>query len=117
MSNVFRWRITHHADPASIKAEVKALGFDAIADNPHRFVKEVARHRQIKVGVGVEEVVIYVHQEKEAATETYFEYLFEAGYLFGRLSSYIEQLPPRGEGAVEGDASDEDEELEEGEEP
>jgi hypothetical protein len=111
MAAIFKWRLTHKADVLAIKGLIEELGFEVIPDNPHRFVKALVSLREIKVGVGSEEVLIYVHKAEEAASETYFEYLFEAGHLFGRLGAYIEALPVRGQGEVEGDVASYDEDL------
>ena len=110
---LFKWRLTHKADTDEIKQLILDFGFKPIEDNPHRFVKAVAYHREVKIGVRSEEVIFYVHKEMEAASDTYFEYLFEAGHYNGRLASAIEELPVRGDGSKAGDSIDDYETLKE----
>lgn len=112
MSSIFKWRLTHKADTNLIKEALLGLGFERIPDHEHRFVLEVASHRQVKVGVSADEVLWYVYKEEEAATATYFEYMFEVGHLNGRLAEIIEQLPVRGGTDVEeGDEESLEEDL------
>lgn len=109
---IYKWQLNHNAEISALKEEILSMGFEPIEDNPHRFVREVSHHREVKVGVSKDHLIFYVFKATESATETYFEYLVEVGALIGSLKTTIEYMPERSlDEEEDGDQEDEDEDL------
>lgn len=108
---VLKWALSHSAAMCRITPLVKAHGFEEEKRNSHVFVKQISEGsfwRDIKIQIKPNEVLVFMHKEEVETTESYFDYLIQAGYFMGQLAAEMAALPLKGSPRV----SDEDEDDE-----
>jgi len=85
-------KLNHDKNLTEVRKLLLDMGFQAIPDNPHRFVAEVLDYREVKVGVTTNSLIFYIYEPDEHVTETHFEYLIYVGTVAGIVQERLANL-------------------------